>query len=166
MEENNNVVAPIIKTLSKENAGETFHNLASRFQIERYLPLEQKNLQTRTKQDTLGITVYTNVIKEVNLGDYKSYTMKIASETNQISKFYNLTLEDKNGQSDMFVTQYTPTQSWLNNQNERFEGNISTISLNDFTHIPPDDGGGGTDTSIGIGGTGSGYPPDPQGSPY
>lgn len=167
LEENNNAVAPIIKTLSKDNAGETFHNLASRFQIERYLPLEQKNLQGRTTQDTLGITVYTDVIKEVTLGDYKSYTMKIASETNQSSKFYNLTLEDKNGQPDMFVTQYTPTQNWLNNQNQVFEGNITTMSRDAFEAVPPDDDGGGTtDTGTGVGGTGSGYPPDPQGSPY
>jgi hypothetical protein len=159
LEENNNAFVPTVKTLSKDNVGQTFNNLSSQLNIDPYLQLEQKNIHGKTTKDTLGISVYTDVIKEVTLGNYKSYTMRISSENDQSSIFYNLTLEDKNGQPDMFVTQYIPTQNWLNDQNQVFEGNITTMSIDDITHAPPSGGGGSTEP-------GSGYPPDPQGSPY
>ncbi|GAA0752393.1 hypothetical protein [Psychroflexus lacisalsi] len=135
MEENNNAFVPTVKTLSKVNVGQTFNNLSSQLNIDPYLQLEQKNIHGKTTKDTLGISVYTDVIKEVTLGNYKSYTMRITSENDQSSIFYNLTLEDKNGQPDMFVTQYIPTQNWLNDQNQVFEGNITTMGIVMILHM-------------------------------
>jgi len=79
------------------------------------------------------------------------------------SKFYNLTIEDKNGEADMFVTKYQPTANWLNDKDQVFEGNISTLrGAGVFTHILPDDAGG---TNQNYDGLGNNYG-SPQGSPY
>ena len=155
---------PIINTVAFENAGQVFNRLKNEFQLDPYLQLvQQTNGLARTTQDTLGVTIYTDEIKEITLGNYTSYTMRIVNPENENSKFHNLTIEDKNGQSDMFVTKYEPSENWLNDTSKSFEGSASRISMNDLTHEGDEDDGESNDTT---GGGGSNDYSSPQGSPY
>ncbi len=141
-------ITPTIKTVSYEDAGETFNRLKNQYQLDGFLDTSlESNVFSRSTLDTLGITIYTDNIKEVTAGDYTSYTMLIATPSTTESKFYNLTIEDKDGEAGMFVTKYVPTQAWLDDKNKAFEGSISTQSKDSFTTVGIDDGGGTNDDS-------------------
>lgn len=129
-------IEPIVRTLTQDNAGVIFNQITHQLKVDKYLKKSREtNSSAKTSQDTLGITIYTDVIKEVTIGDYTSYTMSVASPNPDDSKFYNITLESKNGVPDVFMTKYVPTQNWLNNANSTFEGNISTHRSNDLTDV-------------------------------
>ena len=100
---NDKNASPIVKTILYEQADETFNRLKSDLKIERYLKSNLKSdIQARTTMDTLGLTIVTDLIKQVTLGDYTSYTMEIVNQKDTII-FYNLTLEYKNGESSIIV---------------------------------------------------------------
>lgn len=89
--------------------------------------------------DTLGLTIVTDLIKQVTLGDYTSYTMEIVNQKDTII-FYNLTLDYKNGESSMFVTKYIPDEYWLNNKEEYYSGGIFSKRVNKLkVHTELDD---------------------------
>lgn len=166
-EQNTQALVPTIKTISYSQAGATFNRLKNDLQIEPYLktPLSQ-NMQARNSMDTLGFTVYTDVIKQVTLGDYISYTMLIANPQADSTKFYNLTIEDKNGTAYMFITKYTPTEEWRNDTNTAYRGGITTFKGNNVFQQYEED-----NSAVGGGGSGSNNPYNdystPQGgSPY
>lgn len=171
-EQTKNNLIPVVKTVPYENAGETFRLLKNNFKIEPYLKSRfQSNLHARTTTQTSGLTIVTDVVKEVTLGDYTSYTMEVISQQDSLV-FYNLTMEYKNGESSMFVTKYSPTEFWLNNKNESFQGNISSARLNLLTqYTEPEElfnddlGNNNHDLGVGPGGGGGGNY-SPQGSPY
>jgi hypothetical protein len=145
-------VIPTIKTVSYDKVGATFNRLKSDYKIDGFLQSnEEANLLGKSTIDTLGITIFTDEIKEVTIGDYTSYTMRIASPNTDNTKFYNVTIEDKNGESGMFVTKYTPTQNWLENKNTAFDGGISTHRVNnDITEVIDDTGGFGGTNNYGV----------------
>lgn len=66
------------------------------------------------------------------MDNYTSYTMYIEIQTNESTSFYNLTIEDKNGTEQMFITKYTPTDYWLDNKDEAYQGNVSTQRINNL----------------------------------
>lgn len=139
-------ITTTLNTLSYDNAGDTFNRLKSELQIGPYFQFEQNDdVLSRSAQDTLGITIFTDVIKEVIAGDYSSYTMLIALPNSSDSVFYNLTIESKNGEASMFVTKYEPTQEWLDDKSKAFEGNVSTRRADSFEAVPIDEGGGTND---------------------
>tara|TARA_R110002124_G_scaffold139543_1_gene303734 strand:- start:733 stop:2580 length:1848 start_codon:yes stop_codon:yes gene_type:complete len=120
---------PTIKRLSYGNAGEKFNHLKNTFGLDSYLDITRatsSNIYQRTS-DTSGIIIYTNVIKEVSKEGYTSYTMYMETSDSDDSKFYNLTLEEKNGVEDNFVTKYEPTQQWLANRNQEFDGFVTVV---------------------------------------
>lgn len=89
--------------------------------------------------------------------------MRMASPETDSTSFYNVTIEDDNGVTEMYVIKYTPEETWLDNKDQPYEGNITTARVNNFTHILPDDQGGGTSDDYGD----LGYNfTEPQGSPY
>ncbi len=139
-------ITPTIKTVTFDEAGETFNRLTNAYQLDGFLDTSlESNVFSRSTLDTLGITIYTDNIKEVTAGDYTSYTMLIATPSTTDSKFYNLTIEDKNGEAGMFVTKYVPTEQWLSNKDHAFEGSMSTQRVDNFTTVGIDDGGGTND---------------------
>jgi len=157
-------VIPTIKTVSYDKVGTIFNRLKSDYKLEGFLlSSEEANLLGKSTIDTLGVTIYTDEIKEVTVGDYTSYTMRIASPSADNTKFYNVTIEDKNGESGMFVTKYTPTENWLENKNTVFDGGISTHRVNnDITEVIDDTGGfGGTNNYGAVNDLST-----PEGSPY
>lgn len=99
--------------------------------------------------------------------------MKIV-EQEVSDKFYNLTIEDKNGVSSMFVTRYIPTEYWLNNKDEAFRGSSTSKKVNTLTqYTEPSDifdgdiigGNNNHDLGVGVGGGGGGSY-SAIGSPY
>lgn len=156
-----NQKAPTIRTFSLDNIGERFNDIAEQLNIRKYLK-KSKDLSyvSRTSYDTLGITIYTDEIKEVTIDDYISYTMRMATPETDSTSFYNVTIEDDNGVTEMYVIKYTPDQAWLDNKNQPYEGYITTTRVNNFTHIFPDSGGGTSVDNLGYNYTAS------QGSPY
>jgi hypothetical protein len=125
---------PSVKTIVDNNVGATFNRLKNDFKLDPFLKLtRQSNELGRPTEEVSGLTIYTDVVKEVTLGNYTSYTMRIAVPNSDDSKFYNLTIEDKNGVSDMFVTKYIPTQNWLNDTKKPFEGSFSSMRGGDLT---------------------------------
>lgn len=106
------------------------------------------NHYARSENDS-DIEIFTDVIKEITSGTYKSYTMYIKTSDTIASRFYNLTLEEKEGNTDAFITKYSPTENWLNDKNQPFEGGITTFRVDEptsggsikFKDI--NDGGGG-----------------------
>lgn len=159
-----NQKAPTIRTFSQDNIGERFNDIAQQLNIRKYLK-KSKDLSyaSRTSYDTLGVTIYTDEIKEVTIDDYTSYTMRMATPETDSTSFYNVTIEDDNGVTEMYVIKYTPEETWLDNKDQPYEGNITTVRVNNFTHILPDDQGGGAGEDYGD----LGYNfTEPQGSPY
>jgi hypothetical protein len=154
---------PNIKTVSIDEVGETFNTLKSRYQLDGFLKSNtEANTLSRNTIDTLGITIYIDDIKEVTLDDYTSYTMLIALPESDSTKFYNLTIEDENGEEGMFMTKYTPTQEWLDDKSKAYEGTVKTARIDVITQEFPPDGGG----EIEINNTQYNDYSTPQGSPY
>ncbi|UPQ80287.1 hypothetical protein M0M57_05480 [Flavobacterium azooxidireducens] len=98
--------------------------------------------------DDSEIEIFTDVIKEITSGTYKSYTMYIKTSDTIASKFYNLTLEEKEGNTDAFITKYSPTENWLDDKSQPFEGGITTFRVEPgpggsikFTHVDEEGGG-------------------------
>lgn len=120
---------PTITTLSLDEVDETFDRLKNDLGIERYLKQNRElDMHYRTTMDTLGLTIITDIIKQVTQGNYTSYTMQILKETDT-TVFYNLTIEYKDGTSGMFATKYMPTDYWLANQEEPYQGYILTRKI-------------------------------------
>ncbi len=169
---NDKNASPIVKTILYEQADETFNRLKSDLKIERYLKSNLKSdIQARTTMDTLGLTIVTDLIKQVTLGDYTSYTMEIVNQKDTII-FYNLTLEYKNGESSMFVTKYIPDEYWLNNKDEFYSGGIFSKRVNKLkVHTELDDlfadnsGGVINGNDLGLGGGAGGGSFNFQGTP-
>ena len=169
---NDKNASPIVKTILYEQADETFNRLKSDLKIERYLKSNLKSdIQARTTMDTLGLTIVTDLIKQVTLGDYTSYTMEIVNQKDTII-FYNLTLEYKNGESSMFVTKYIPDEYWLNNKEEFYSGGIFSKRVNKLkVHTELDDlfadnsGGVINGNDLGLGGGAGGGSFNFQGTP-
>jgi hypothetical protein len=70
--------------------------------------------------------------------------MRMATPDVDSTKFYNIIFEEKNGTSGIFVTKYTPTEQWLTDKEQAFEGSAKTYRVtDDITHVIDDAGGGG-----------------------
>jgi hypothetical protein len=84
-------ITPNIKTVSFTEVSGTFNRLKNQYQLDGFLKSSQEsNLLSRSSIDTLGVTIYTDEIKEIIIGDYTSYTMRITLPDSDDTKFYNL----------------------------------------------------------------------------
>lgn len=101
-----------------------------------------------TDLDNTVYTIKTNVVKEITYNDYTSYTMYVETQQVDGNVFYNITLEDKNGVESVFVTKYSPTQQWLENKNQAFDGQISSKRATDLEN--PFEGISGSGTNGGF----------------
>ncbi|MFY0482394.1 hypothetical protein ACI6PS_07285 [Flavobacterium sp. PLA-1-15] len=112
-------------------AGEKFnqiarsHNLESHKKLFSYAGIEKSN-------SSGGIVIISEEVKEIKRGDYTSYTMLIEPKDIASNIFYNLTIEEEKGVTKLFITKYDPTDAWLQNNNMRFEGQITTFRINDL----------------------------------
>ncbi|TXD80890.1 hypothetical protein ESY86_19800 [Subsaximicrobium wynnwilliamsii] len=138
-EQNSERKIPQIETISYDDANTTFSNLKAQYNLDRYKATKfAGNIQAKSTTDTLGLIIETDIIKQATLGDYTSYTMKIVHQ-NDSTVFYNLTIEYKNGESAMFITKYTPTEYWLNNKGEVYQGEVQSKSATLTQYTDPED---------------------------
>ncbi|WP_422105276.1 hypothetical protein [Winogradskyella sp.] len=151
---------PRITTIDFDGPDATFNALKSQYHLEAFrAPHSSRRIKGKSTTDTLGLTIATDIIRQVTLGDYSSYTMKIVHDKDS-TVFYNLTIEYKNGASDIFITKYSPTAYWLNNTNETYQGEVQSrrATLEDYSdpddafNEEPGSGPGNPDLGAGPGG--------------
>ncbi|WP_299362890.1 hypothetical protein [Winogradskyella sp.] len=152
-EQNTKQKIPKIQTIAYDGNNAIFKQLKSQFNLDHHKRSRSpESLQGKSTTDTLGLIIETDIIKQVTLGDYTSYTMRIADNDSLV--FYNLTIEYKNGASDMFITKYTPTEYWLNNKNEVYQGKVQSKRATLTQYTDPDEafeeGGPGLDPDPGL----------------
>ncbi|WP_299367835.1 hypothetical protein [Winogradskyella sp.] len=158
-EQNTGHKIPKIETIAYDNANTTFSDLKAKYNLDRHRASRLAGgLQGKSTTDTLGLVLETDIIKQVTLGDYTSYTMKVAHQSDS-TVFYNLTIEHKNGASDMFLTKYTPTDHWLNNRHETYQGKVQSKRVTLTVRTDPDEDseeGNSLGGGLGLGGGGGG----------
>lgn len=144
---------PKVKTMAYQDVPQNFNDLKGYYKLSNHLEGDTQFAKDgHSKND---IVIHTDVIKEVTLGDYKSYTMRITLPKAPSNKLFNITIEEKNGEEGLFLTTYT-----LNNVTARGGGGGAEVGTartqryEGFETIPPD-GGGGTEENWGSG-TGGG----------
>jgi len=130
------------------------------------------NTQARLSGDKSGIVIYSDVVKKITLGDYTSYTMLIESIDDDLNTFYNITIEEENGDTSMFVTQYKSVSQAQSSKNTFgklsaiSELQVSTRTIN-YLEEPIGKEDFGNEGSSGDGGSGGGgsstYPSDCDG---
>lgn len=52
------------------------------------------------------------------------------------NNIYNITIEEVNDNTSLFLTKYEPTNNWTITSNQNFEGNITTFRINDIITNP------------------------------
>lgn len=142
-----------IVTTTFEEAGEKFKQISKQHELESHKRLVSFGGIEKSGSSG-GIVIISEEIKEIKRGDYTSYTMLIEPKDIESNIFYNLTIEDVKGVTKLFITKYDPTDAWLENNNMRFEGQITTFRIDDLqtaldrvdTPIMGGGEGGGTTT--------------------
>lgn len=150
-----------IVTTTFEEAGEKFNQLSRQHHLESHMRLISFGGIEKSGSSG-GIVIISEEVKEIKRGDYTSYTMLIEPKDIASNIFYNLTIEDVKGVTKLFITKYDPTDVWLENNNMRFEGQITTFRIDDLQTAldridTPTNGGGG-------GGGNTTYPTDCDGT--
>ena len=123
--EHSETTAPVIKTTNLNEAGDKLLRMSQHFGVDTHFKLTKDQAGIYQREDS-DFVVRTDVVKEISQGDYTSYTMFVETQKTADSTFYNITLEDRNGEERLFVTKYTPTETWLQNKNQAFSGVIVT----------------------------------------
>lgn len=129
----------IIKSISLDDVPLKFNNIKEKFYLERHFNNRVENsdfIQARGTSNS-DFNIHTDNIKEITKSNYTSYTMYMETPDTIANNFYNIVLEDKNGTYSIFINKYVTTNDWLNNQNQNFEGQISTFRVD----IPDSNGG-------------------------
>lgn len=168
-----------LREVTLEEISTKFNPIKEKFKLGKHLKSKKDafvTTQFRTGDDS-EIIIYTDNIKEITQNDYTSYTMYMQIPGSLPNNFYNITIEEQNGETSLFVTKYTTTNNWLENQTQPFEGEITTFRLeggtssstNEFLDADTIDdlmgggGGGSTGTSSGTT-TSNTYPWDCNGT--
>ncbi|UPQ80072.1 AHH domain-containing protein [Flavobacterium azooxidireducens] len=146
----NNLESIDVKTITYDEFKRKLKSLENKPAVKMIINNTNSTNHYARSEDDSDIEIFTDVIKEITSGTYKSYTMYIKTSDTIASKFYNLTLEEKEGNTAAFITKYSPTENWLNDKNQPFEGDIRTFRVIEpgpggsikFTHIDENVAGG------------------------
>src|SRR5690606_28300483 len=76
-----------------------------------------------------GYVIYTDEIKEIRHGDYRSYTMYLQTPDTIKSNLYNFSIEEKGEETFLFVTKYRVANNWVEDSTLPFEGTISAYKV-------------------------------------
>ncbi len=166
----------IITTTSFSEEDNTLKKLRHNYNIDNAVRSIQSegNTQSKTSTGKSIIAIDTSVIKKITRGSYTSYTMRIASIDGEPSTFYNITFEEVDGITSMFVTQYKNFDKHKSAKGSLasksgISSSIATKRIDDLAEpIGPEDLGneGGSASSGGSGGgggTSTTYPTDCDG---
>lgn len=160
----------------------TFDALKNKFNIDSHINNDSSSktyskTYSKTTSVKSNIVICTDVVKKITKGDYASYTMLIESLDDDPNTFYNITIEEKNGTSGVFVTQYktipqksSAKASFSKTSSSSSETLITTRTIDSPEEpIGPEDfgnedGGTGSGGSSGGGGGSTTYPTDCDGT--
>ena len=162
---------PNVKTVTYNKSNGKFNSIVNELGINEFLDINNQSDNSLSKSTKIkGILVKTDVIKEISIGNYISYTMLVDTKKSSKNKFYNLTIENINGVSKMFITKYKPSKDWIDDSNQPFEGSITTYRTADLTDVTDDTDGIDEGNLDGVGG-GDGvdnttYPDDCDGAVF
>lgn len=169
-----------IKQISLEKFNSKMRQMINKPEIERFMVSSINNSALSRSESTSGFEIITDDIKEINQGDYTSYTMYVKT-SDTTKNIYNITIEEINDYSTFFITKYIPTTYWLENKDQPYDGEIITfresntnsdgaVSLQEYMELIGDDlytaGGGGGNPTSGFGnnlGPSTIYPSDCNG---
>lgn len=162
-----------IRTISLEEFNQKLNAMDNKPAIERYMSSSLSGMVQRGLNLT-DYVIQTDEIKEIKRGDYTSYTMYLRTPDSEPRNLYNITVEEYRGEVYSFVTLYRATNNWVENPQQRFEGDMSTYRIATLTvyedfPVLLDEIIGGTASGIdigvpGFGGTStSSYPYDCDG---
>ena len=124
-----------IKQISLEQFNSKLIQMKHKPEIEGFMVSSNSNsIQSRALSGS-EFEIITDDIKEITQGDYTSYTMyvKTPDTTNSI---YNITIEEVNDNTSVFLTKYEPSNNWTITSNRNFEGNIITYRISGITNDP------------------------------
>ena len=154
---------------------EKLSGLRNKYHIDSHIGIKQSaKTQSKSSNGKSNIIIYTDIVKKITQGDYTSYTMLIESLDDDPNTFYNITIEEKNDATGMFVTQYKSipqnksAKNTLSKSSTSSETQISTKTITtiqeplgkeDFGNEEGGSSGGGS----GGGGSSSTYPTDCDG---
>lgn len=149
-----------VVTTNYQEVGEKFRKISNDYQLDSHRQMMMHG-DVQQKSNTNGIVIISPVVKEITQGDYTSYTMLIEPIDITSTTFYNLTIEEKDEITKMFITKYKPTPEWINNPNIAFGGEVTTFRIYDLS-IPLDQID--TPSSGQNGGGSTSYPTDCDGT--
>lgn len=93
-----------------------------------------KQIQASGNSILSGFILNTDSVKKLMVKDTVSYIFTIKPATPRAISFTNLTIQEKNGKTNAFLTTYTPTKEWVKNWRERhnieFKGQITNKKIN------------------------------------
>ena len=124
-----------IKQISLEQFNSKLIQMKHKPEIEGFMVSSNSNsIQSRALSGS-EFEIITDDIKEITQGDYTSYTMyvKTPDTTNSI---YNITIEEVNDNTSVFLTKYEPSNNWTITSTRNFEGNIITYRISGITNDP------------------------------
>ena len=124
-----------IKQISLEQFNSKLIQMKHKPEIEGFMVSSNSNsFQSRALSGS-EFEIITDDIKEITQGDYTSYTMyvKTPDTTNSI---YNITIEEVNDNTSVFLTKYEPSNNWTITSTRNFEGNIITYRISGITNDP------------------------------
>lgn len=124
-----------IKQISLEQFNSKLIQMKHKPEIEGFMVSSNSNSFQNRASSGSEFEIITDDIKEITQGDYTSYTMyvKTPDTTNSI---YNITIEEVNDNTSVFLTKYEPSNNWTITSNRNFEGNIITYRISGITNDP------------------------------
>lgn len=124
-----------IKQISLEQFNSKLVQMKNKPEIEGFMVSSNSiSFQNRASSGS-EFEIITDDIKEITQGDYTSHTMyvKTPDTTNSI---YNITIEEVNDNTSLFLTKYKPSNNWTITSNRNFEGNVITYRISGTTNDP------------------------------
>lgn len=124
-----------IKQISLEQFNSKLVQMKNKPEIEGFMVSSNSNSFQNRASNGSEFEIITDDIKEITQGDYTSYTMyvKTPDTTNSI---YNITIEEVNDNTSLFLTKYKPSNNWTITSNRNFEGNVITYRISGTTNDP------------------------------
>ena len=96
--------------------------------------INNKSISISTEETYLGFALHTDSIKVISDNGHVRYVFAVKSPYPRAVTFQNLTIDESETGTIAFVTTYTPTRKWINDQKKgllgKFDGEVTVDFLN------------------------------------
>jgi hypothetical protein len=117
------------------NKGKSFDKISALFDVNRK-ELSTFQYQNKNIDQNTDLTILTDEIRVIELGNQTTYTFKVLTGNNDNTNFYNLVVHidlEQNIVKSEFI-EYRPTQLWLSDTSKAYEGELKIVE-NDFLDL-------------------------------